>query len=111
MRLNNLELRKLIGNNKKFEIICWFPNSYYGKIDEYQKTGDSMYYRPENPNSFVHEDCFKNKEFCYVVSFIDNGIPEFIANNPMELNGEQEYKDFLWLLRKGISKSLRYKIK
>jgi hypothetical protein len=78
MRVRNLELRKCIGKNKRFEIIKW---QFYEK---------------------------ENKEFCYVIYFVENGIIDFIGNRPLELENIQEYKDSLFLLRKSIKKSIKY---
>lgn len=72
MRVRNLELRKCVGENNKFEIVKW-------QFDEAQ-----------------------NKNSCFVIYFIENGIIDFIGNRPLELHNVQEYKDSLFLLRKAI---------
>ena len=108
MRLGDIELRKLIGDSSDFEIIKWEPNQYFGMENNYAKIDEHTY---SDGISRISETCFSNPEYCYVLSFIRKGIPEFIGGRPMDLRGEYELRSFLWMLRKGISKSLRYKVK
>lgn len=111
MRRNNLELRKTFGdNNKRFEIIKWQENPYYQKESEYIKE-DDFYYKEEICSFSIHKSCFEDPESCYVVSFIENGIVDFVGDRVIELESIQEFKDYFFLLRSGISKSTRYKIK
>ena len=79
MRIGNLELRKCVGKNKRFEIVKW------------------QFYQKEQ------------KEFCYTIYFIEDGIIDFIGTRPFDLENIQEYKDSLFLLRKSIKKSINYK--
>lgn len=119
MRLNKIELRMtktvfspIVHEYPTFEIVKWKNNNLFGREDEFEKVGNS--YVSKNPNGYscyYHESCFENKETCYVIAFIEKGIVEFIGNRAIELNNIQEYKDFLFLLRKGVSKSLRWKNK
>ena len=109
MRKNNLELRKSFGHNKRFEIVKWQENHYYQKESEYIKVGD--FYKKENYSYSINESCFENPETCYVISFIENGIVDFVGNRVIELETIQEFIDYFFLLRSGINKSIRYKIK
>lgn len=111
MRKGNLELRKLIGINANFEIVKWYENDYFGKEDEYPILENGMRRTSIVSNFYISDSLFKTKERCYVVAFIENGIVEFIGDRFSELDKENEIFDFVWLLRKAISKSLRYKIK
>lgn len=107
-RKNNIELVKVEGNNKNFQIICWQKNQYYGNESSFEKDGD--YYQANFWDFRIHKSCFENPESCYVICFIKDGIVEFVGDRPIELETIEEMRDFLFLLRSGISKSLRYKI-
>lgn len=103
MRIDCLELRKL-RNSDKWEIVKWQPNPYYGNESKYIKTSRGY---TESRYGFVviNESCFKNPETCYAIAFIDNGIPKYVGNRPLELDGIVEILNFLKLLRKGVSAS------
>ena len=108
MRKNNIELRKSTDNDGMFEIIKWYTNPYHKNKELYEKIG--MYYTNEN-NTYIHQDCFINSELCYVLSFINAGIVRFIGNRAIDLNNINEYKDYLFLLRAGIKKSIKIRLK
>lgn len=110
MRRGNLELRKYNGKNRLFEIIKWYENPHYGHIDEYEKSRDGFYVKVDGDTNYqVHESCFKNPESCYMIASIKDGIPDFVGDRCFELDSLREVLDFLWLLRSGIKKSLRWK--
>ncbi len=104
MKKNNLELR-IEGNI--FTIVKWQPNSLYQKEHEYDKVGS--YYISKDNFFRVHEGCFLHTETCCVISTIENGIVKFVGNRPIELETIQEMRDYLFVMRSGIKKSLRYK--
>lgn len=56
IRIGNIESR-WSEVNKKFEIVKWFPNIYYGKSKQ------------EYPN--CDDSCFRHPESCVVVAFFD----------------------------------------
>jgi len=69
----------------------------------------AIFYTKDNVR--ICESCFAEKETQYIICFIENGVPEFVGNRPFELKTVQEHKNFLFLLRSGIKKSIRYEIK
>ena len=109
MRKLNLELRKTYGKNRMFEIVKWCDNIYFGKESEYPFIENGMRRKTEISKSHVSESLFKLKETCYVIAFIENGLIDFVGDRFSELDKEKEIFNFVWLLRKGISKSIRYK--
>lgn len=109
MRRNNLELRKVHNREKMFEIVKWYPNTYYGKESDYDFDGE--WYKPKGSRGHsISPSCFANPESCYVIVFIEDGLVDFIGDRAIELETMEEMKDFLFLLRKGIKKSLKYKL-
>lgn len=103
IRIGNIELRTI---NEQQEIVAWYPNIYYGKEKEYKYNPQAGFYYIPGKNGIhhhIHPDCFRNKESCYVVAFVDwNGAhDEFdlrtVGLRPWELEGE-DAKDFLEVL-------------
>ena len=120
MRLNDIELRMsryAPNSNPRFEIVRWEVNNLYGKECDYEKIGEYSYRKKFDTdlkyhyNWYYDNSCFQNKETCYSIAIIENGIVNFIGNRAIDLNNEQAYKDFLFLLRKGVSKSIKWKNK
>ena len=102
LRLNNIEFREY-SDHKKFEIVKWYPNKYYGKELEYKWNGDFAYM----PNSMgkIHKSCFNNPENCYVISFIDFNITEpnieVVGFRDIQLD-EDSYLDYRTVANMGI---------
>jgi hypothetical protein len=112
-RKGDLELREVPGNNPyQLEIVKWYENPYYGKEHLYEQI-DPYTYRSKTAAPFIHVDisCFENPECCYTICFIKKGVVDFVGNRTNNLDNIQEYKDYLWLLRKGIKESINYKPK
>ena len=107
-RINKLALRDFTYTNGMFEIVKYQPNPYYGKQDDYQISDDPDFYKITS-NSKIHKNCFLNKEFCTTLCFIEKGVADLRFCDEIQLDGEQECKDFIFLLRSGINKSLRWK--
>jgi len=66
IRINQIECRFSQG---RYEIVKWYPNSYYGKEQEYVDKGWKVgedFYRLNNTS--IHKNCFKNPESCYTVA-------------------------------------------
>ena len=66
IRINQIECRFSQG---RYEIVCWQPNSYYNKQEEYLADGwerSGGFYRKNNIS--VSEGCFVNPETCYTVA-------------------------------------------
>ncbi len=54
------------------EIVFWYPNRYYGKLDEYlsngyEKRGGVIY----KDNYGIGLSCFENPETCYTIAFLE----------------------------------------
>ena len=66
IRINQIECRFSQG---RYEIVKWFPNSYYGKEQEYVDNGYVLsggFYR--NANVSISESCFENPESCCTIA-------------------------------------------
>ena len=108
MRRGNLELRRY-SSSDRWEIVKWQPNPYYGKESEYIRS-DNGYIDGKRRHVVIDESCFVNPETCYSLAFIENGIPDYVGNRPLELTDIVEILDFLELLRKGVTRSQYVKI-
>jgi len=66
IRINQIECRFSQG---RYEIVKWYPNSYYGKEQEYVDNGWEVgeeFYRLNNTS--IHKNCFVNPESCYTIA-------------------------------------------
>jgi hypothetical protein len=66
VRINQIECRFSQG---RYEIVCWQPNSYYNKQEEYLADGweHSRGFYHKN-NTSISEQCFVNPESCYTIA-------------------------------------------
>ena len=74
IRINQIECRFSQG---RYEIVKWYPNSYYGAEERYLADG---YERVEGENGTwsmrtrchsIHSSCFENPESCYTVATLN----------------------------------------
>jgi len=104
MRIGNIEFRlakSLAYPSEDYvDIICWYPNSYYGREKDFIKDGE-FYIDREYPSIRTHESCFKNKESCYTVATIDiEEEPDVCSVGLRAFNlSEEEYKNFLIIVK------------
>ena len=112
IRKGYISLRK-IGDHStsRFEIVKYEFNKYYGTAHEYCYDFAGEFYSKPDDRLRIHKSCFEHKEHCYIIAFINKGLVEFIGDRAIDLDSEQDYKNFLWLLRSGINKSIRFKVK
>lgn len=106
MRIGNLEFR-----NK--EIVCWYPNPYYGNEDKYEKVDASneyilpgvYYINPEYPHQRIHQSCFEGPESCIIIAEFKEDESawklEFIGDRP--LDGSVNWMDFRTLVQVGFN--------
>jgi len=59
-----------------FEIIKHYPNPYFGKEHEYEKTMWGNYVHPNHPHTFIDASCFKNSESCFTVGIFEENNEE-----------------------------------
>ena len=72
LRQGNLEIRNSISSPHDFEVIKWYPNSLYGKEDQYYYDEVHNWYIPKNGwCTAIDPSCFKNPECCVVLGWID----------------------------------------
>jgi len=66
-------LAKSFGRNPRdyVDIIKWYPNSYYGREDEFVKTDGGMYAPKDGGGWRVDPSCFKNPESCFTLATIE----------------------------------------
>lgn len=57
--------------NGGFEVVKWYPNSFYGKQDEFEEEEPGRFRKKKYPYPFyVDGKTFTTKENCYVVAFV-----------------------------------------
>lgn len=93
-RCGDIELQPYIRNCNHndivFELVKWYPNTYYGKHNEYNIVGDTAYSKA-NPNFSISVSLLDIKECNYVISFIHltkGKMIEPVSTRPDELKGE-----------------------
>lgn len=104
VRINNIEART---SQNRYEIVRYFPNTYYGSEEElikegYVKTvfGDGlMDFALSRSHHTVHGSCFADKESCCVIAVLDydedGGCCDLTTIGPRVLNlNEEERKAF-----------------
>jgi hypothetical protein len=78
IRINQIECRFSQG---RYEIVCWQPNCYYGKEQEYIDNGwevDKDLYRLNNTS--IHKSCFTDPETCYTIATMHYDADEGCCN-------------------------------
>lgn len=73
-----------------FELVKWYPNTYYGRYDEYNIFGKTAYSKAD-PNASISVSLLDMKECNYVISFIHlnkGKMVEPVSDRPSELEGE-----------------------
>lgn len=99
VRIGNIELRCVDGI---WEIVRWYPNSFYGKENDFIKIDDEQYQYKDSENCYVHKDCFKNPESCYVIAFVEGSEEEpdlrTVGIRPWQLD-EKDEQDFKQILK------------
>ena len=97
IRIDNIECRFSQG---RYEIIKWYPNSYYGTEAKHLEEGYVLsdgFYRKNNLS--IGESCFKNPESCFTIATLhyDDGEGccdmHTIGTRLLNLN-KQERDDF-----------------
>ena len=84
-----------------WDVVFWYPNCYYGHIDEYKPVDGhpGMYTRKNGAywetHSFIHESCFKNPESCYSIgSFVqcEDDEPDFksVGSRPWNIPDDEK---------------------
>ena len=72
IRINDIQFRTTTETNGEF--LCWKPNSYYGKLEEYLKSGwvDGVdrVWQTEPYRSSISKTMFELKETCYVIAWL-----------------------------------------
>ena len=93
-RYGDIELQPYIRNcnynDIVFELVKWYPNTYYGRHNEYNIVGGTAYSKA-NPNFSISVSLLDIKECNYVISFIHltkGKMIEPVSTRPSELEGE-----------------------
>lgn len=106
-RIENLEFRQATYLLPKSEypkhpswcIDYWYPNSYYGRENEFIKDVDNWYLSKDGSHR-VHKNCFENPESCFAIASFDYDEGEyelhFVSNRPLELTKEE--REIFWKL-------------
>lgn len=112
-RIGNMEFR-YSSYNQMYEFVCWYPNDLYGKEDDFEEPDHRGMCRSKSISFYsVSKNCFKLKECCYVVAFLDmHADPSesdirWVGFRPVELELD-DFRDFLILVRK-VAIALGYK--
>lgn len=93
-RCGDIELRPYIRNYNYndivFELVKWYPNTYYGRHNEYNIVGGTAYSKAD-PNVSIPVSLLDIKECNYVISFVHltkGKMVEPVSTRPGELEGE-----------------------
>ena len=116
-RIENLEFKRATyllpedewPEHPSYHINYWYPNQYYGREDDFDKSEDGHWYLYKNPEPWqchfrIHESCFKNPESCFAVASFDYDKHEgyyelrFVGDRPLSLTKEE--REIFWELIK-----------
>lgn len=100
-RQRNLEIRNSINSHHDFEVIKWYPNSLYGKEDQYYYDEVHNWYIPKNGwCTAIDPECFKNSECCVVLGWIDRDENGKLTRDFTEQAFKEEglYELVLWFV-------------
>lgn len=112
-RIGNVELRQaetLAWKNKEskyyYDIVFWYPNSYYGKEDEFDYDARKCMYRSRGEHGYwVDPACFKHKESCYSLARLipdskldDEHDIESVGSRPFNLD-PKDLSDYLSVVK------------
>lgn len=116
-RIKNLEFKPCtyIGELPKhisFEIVKYYPNSYYGTESNFEKQGE--FYLDGTHSIRVHKSCFKSKENCYTIlifrynEYNDDYIAEFVSDRYLDLNDDEwdTLHEILFVVNKYLNKHI-----
>jgi hypothetical protein len=82
IRINNIEFRHT--DETKGEFICWCPNQYYGKLEEFLSKGweerNGVVISNTPFITSMSKTMFEVKETCYVVAFLEYDKKEQACN-------------------------------
>lgn len=105
-RIGNIELRltKSLRDKYYYDIVCYYPNGYYNKQDEYEfDEVRRMYYKLDFPYCYIDPDCFKHEESCYSVAHLvqreeDEHDIKSVGSRPFNLS-PREMADYLAVVK------------
>ena len=101
-----LLLKEEYPENPNYSIVCYYPNPYYGKENEYQQDDLGWCYK-DGSCSRIHKSCFEGKENCLTIAvfYYDEHDERyefrFVGDNPLCLD-EDGRKVFWELIRYGF---------
>lgn len=103
IRIGNIEFRYLRSDRRYGEIVCNYPNPYYGKESEYHWTEDGEFAYQDDRHCRTHKSCFKHKESCYTVAFVNRDGDEepdieTVGSRFLRLSSE-DFRDYHDVLR------------
>lgn len=92
--------------NPSYDIVLWYPNSYYGRDEEFPEDLLDNSYRndPKYWNCRIHKSCFKNPETCFTLASFDYDEHEhfyelhFCLDRPIEYLNTVEKREVFWEL-------------
>lgn len=92
--------------NPGYDIVLWYPNSYYGRDNEFPEYPLDNSYRtdPKYLNLRIHKLCFKYPESCFTIASFDYDEHEhyyelhFCLDRPMEYLNTVEKREAFWEL-------------
>ena len=91
-----------------WSIDMYYPNTYYGREDEFPLDPYDSNYRvyPDNPHCRVHKDAFRHKESCFTIASFEYDEHEpcwevrFVCDRPLEYLNTKELRETFWELLK-----------
>lgn len=118
-RIENLEFRQATyllpkknwPSNPSWHIDYFYPNTYYGRENDYIREGD-WYYPSKDSISRIHKSCFKSPEVSMAIASFDYDNEgywqlSFIGDRPLCLD-EKEREIFWELIKYGYEQLNNY---
>lgn len=79
-----------------YVIDLWYPNTYYGKIDQFHKVEGEYYVSNEKPHCYMSKSIFEKPELCYSIAEFNYNEKEacyefsWIGDRPLKVINNNE---------------------
>ncbi len=81
IRINNIQFQTFTDTQGEFKL--WYPNKYYGKLQEYLKDGwedKGEYIVGERGSGSLSKSMFSSQEHCYIIAWLKYSVKDEVCD-------------------------------